>query len=58
MDAAGLADRVTFHEIDFTKDLPDGGDCYLLSDILCDCKGLLHDQVTDCVTRPDWPAWS
>lgn len=22
------------------------------------CLGLLHDQVTDCVTRPDWPAWS
>jgi hypothetical protein len=21
-------------------------------------EGLLHDQVTDCVTRPGWPAWS
>jgi hypothetical protein len=21
-------------------------------------KGLLHDQVTVSVTRPDWPVWS
>ena len=23
-----------------------------------DRKGLLHDQVTVSVTRPDWPVWS
>ena len=36
-ESAQMLDRVTFHEVDFMQQIPVGGDCYLLSDILCDC---------------------
>lgn len=47
MDAVGLTDRVRFHEIDFIEAIPGGGDCYLLSDILCDCD----DQAAQPILR-------
>ncbi|SLC12172.1 Uncharacterised protein [Mycobacteroides abscessus subsp. massiliense] len=37
---------------------PDGQGRPVLLFIMGMARGLLHDQVTVSVTRPDWPVWS